>query len=414
MEIIAVADLELGMFVADPDCPWTDLPFLLQGFLIDEQEQLDIFRQHCRFVSIDRARSIGKHFALPEREAPTRLDCAVSVTNSRESRRDRLLAALDDNPGLIREIERAEPVLTSLRSSLNDSFLSLHQHQKMDVVTMKEGVSEVVQSVHRHPEAAAWLTRLQKAGGYLYDHAMDVSLHMVMLGAHLGWPQDRLEVLGMAGLLQDVGKTNMPTELLERPGPLSSQEKSAMHAHVMNSFKILMDHKSDLHQDVISTVIRHHERADGSGYPKGLVGSSIGTYGEIAGLTDTYCAMTKNKPYRAGIAHQQALEQIYASRDRLFNSLLIEHFVQCVGLYPIGTLVELHTGEVAVVTTQNRTERIKPKLMLLLDSSKQVLKMPQVLDLKNDPISPDGSPYRIARGLPRNAYGISPADFFLL
>ena len=417
MEIVSVADLKIGMFVADPDRPWTDLPFLLQGVLIETQKEIETFRQFCRFVYVDRSRSTGDQYAARVQESRQPLDCTVRPSGNGEitSRRDRLLAALDiRNEPLVKEIERAEPILSAARHNMAHAFKALQSQQLMDVPHIKEGVIEVVQSVRRHPEAAAWLTRLQKAGKYLHEHAVDVSLHMIMIGSHLGWTNDRLEVLGLAGMLQDVGKISMPPEILERPGPLSSQEKSVMYAHVVNSFKILMEHQNDLPKDVIATVIRHHERLDGSGYPKGLAGSAIGIYGEMAGLTDVYCAMTKNKPYRAGIAHQQALEQIYATRDRYFSALLVEHFVQCVGLYPIGTLVELNTGEVGVVVEQNRAQRIKPRILLLLDESKKSLRDPAVIDLKNDPVAENGTPYRIARGLPRDAYGINPADFFLV
>ena len=156
-------------------------------------------------------------------------------------------------------------------------------------------------------------------------------------------------------------------------------------------------------------VARHHERWDGSGYPRGLQSVNIGLAAEMAGLVDSFCAMLKDKPYRAAIGHQQALEELHKQRDALFNPVLMEQFVQCVGLYPVGSLVELNTGEVGVVLQQNRVQRSRPRVVVMLDGDKQPVRNYRVVDLRE----PAHASLRVSRALPYNAYGLAAHDYYL-
>jgi HD-GYP domain-containing protein (c-di-GMP phosphodiesterase class II) len=243
---------------------------------------------------------------------------------------------------------------------------------------------------------------------YSFDHAVDVAVYLLMLGNHIGWRGPKLIELGMAGLLQDVGKSQLPPELLAKTGALSAEEQLLIRSHVATSLEILYSH-AHLPSDVLVTVSRHHERWDGCGYPRGLKLDQIGLAAEMAGLVDSFCAMLKNKPYRNALGHQGALEEIYNQRDRQFNPALMEQFVQCVGLYPIGTLVELESGEVGVVIQQNRVQRSRPRVLLLLDREKVHAPGYKVIDLRDEALQK----LRIAKTLPAEAYGLSADDYYL-
>ncbi len=434
MEIIPVAELKIGMFVVEPDCPWTDLTFALQGFVISSPAQIDQFQQKCRFVQIDRTRSLNEHYAPPkerkdralrsaplpgsnleeEEEAARQRSLFTAEQIARQKRRRRFLAFLHGQEGdehvqaLTRELGYIEPRYDNLLEALRKSFEHASTEKHFDFSNVREGVRDVAGSLQRNPDAVMWLLRLKSLDEYSFDHAMDVLVHALLLGTHIGWRGQRLLELGMAGLLQDVGKTQVPHELLASTEPLDAEQRHLIQSHVASSLEILMQ-QVNLPPEVLQIVSRHHERWDGSGYPQGLQGEKIGLAAEIAGLVDSFCAMLRNKPYRSAIGHQQALEELFSLRGRKFSAPLMEQFVQCVGLYPIGTLVELNTGHVGVVVQHNRVQRSRPRILLMLDADKAPIHTYQVVDLR----APEHAEVRIAQALPNDAYGLSAHDYYL-
>jgi HD-GYP domain-containing protein (c-di-GMP phosphodiesterase class II) len=273
---------------------------------------------------------------------------------------------------------------------------------------VREGLREVLGSLERNADALTWLLQLKRMDEYSFDHAMEVSVNMMRLGSHIGWRKKYLLNLGFAGLLQDVGKTRLPPELLAKTEALTAAERETVHSHVANSLELLYE-QSGLPTEVMVIVSRHHERWDGSGYPRGLRSDDIGLASEIAGLVDSFCAMLKDKPYRLALGHQEALEELYALRGTQFNTVLMEQFVQCIGLYPVGGLVELDSGEVGVVIQQNQVQRSRPRVLLTLDADKEPVRIYTVIDLREAA----HADRRIARSLPSNAYGLSSRDNYL-
>lgn len=432
MEIISVSDLKIGMFVAEPDCPWTAFPFIFQGFVVTSPEQIALFRQKCRFVSIDRSRSLNEHYAAPRHERDLPLHAApitgqrieessgegalfsANEKERRNLRRRRFLDFLhsqDDNEQacqLSRELADVEPRYDQLTTALQHAFETLSEGRDVDLLTVREGLSDISASLQRNPDAVMWLLRLKQRDEYSFDHAMDVAVNMLLVGTHIGWRDMRLLDLGMTGLLQDIGKIELPLELLRKKTDLTEAERRLVHSHVASSMEILMAH-STLSNDVVLAVARHHERWDGSGYPRGLKFEQIGMAAEIAGIADSFCAMQKDKPYRSALGHQEALEELHNLRGKKFNPTLMEQFVQCVGLYPIGTLVELSNGEVGVVILQNRVQRSRPRVVVMLDADKQQVSSYRVIDLRE----PAHAGLRVAKALPYNAYGLAANDYYL-
>lgn len=277
---------------------------------------------------------------------------------------------------------------------------------------IREAVDDLVQSMVRNPDALIWLSKLKRSDNYSYDHSLDVSIHMMAFGRHLGFPPDQLNVLGLAGLLQDVGKARVPLGLLQKTNPLSPAERAVLRRHVEYGIRILAAQQG-IPERVIEVAARHHERHDGSGYPRRLAGTAIGMFGEMAGLVDAYCAMSYDRPYRRGLDNQRVLRKLYAARGKSFVEALVIEFIQCIGLYPVGTLVELRSEEVGVVVEQNRVLRLKPRVLVLLDKNKMAVAQPFTLDLKDDPQAEDGTIHRIRRALPAGSYGIEPREFYL-
>ncbi len=436
MEIVSVADLKIGMFVAEPDCAWTELPFALQGFVISTPKQVDVFQQACRFVYIDRTRSLDEHYRaakrefdrplrgmpgglgqgpVPEPQVRRRPGLVISeVSEQIRFRRQRFLGFLhqqdssDYSRELSGELAYIEPRFDEFQTALQSTFQGIVAEQQIDTRHVREGLHDISGSLQRNPDALMWLLRLRRVDQYSFDHAVDVGVYLLLFGNHVGWRGQKLIELGMAGLLQDVGKSQLPVELLAKKVTLDAEEQATIRSHVASSLEILYAH-AHLPSDVLVTVSRHHERWDGSGYPRALRGDQIGLAAEMAGLVDSFCAMLKPKPYREAVGHQAALEELYALRGQAFSPALVEQFVQCVGLYPIGALLELDNGEVGVVIQQNRVQRSRPRILLLLDRDKAVVPGYKVLDLRAK-IHQDR---RVARALPADAYGLSADDYYL-
>src|SRR5574343_48360 len=430
MEIIPAGELKIGMFVAEPDCPWTEFNFALQGFVLSSPEQIEAFRQKCRFVYIDRARSLAPHYAAPKgvKDAPRlanplgvgivsdadlqRNGFAPSPEERQKHRRRRFLDFLhsqSDNEyarELSRELVYIEPRYDELSNALQRAFQVFSNGKDVDLHALREGLRDLAGSLQRTPDAVMWLLRLKQRDEYSFDHAMDVAVNMLLLGGHIGWRDQALYELGLAGLLQDIGKVQLPSAILKKQTELTPSEQALIRSHVASSLEMLYSQTS-LPQDVILTVSRHHERWDGSGYPRGLKFEQIGTAGEIAGLADSFCAMLKDKPYRNALGHQEALEELHHLRGKAFNPVVMEQFVQCVGLYPIGTLIELNTGEVGVVIQQNRVQRSRPRVVIMLDASKAPVHAYRVVDLRDSRYAST----KVAKALPNTAYGLSANDY---
>ncbi len=497
-EFLAAAELELGMFVAELDRPWLETPFLMQGFLIESEQQLAQLRGLCRIVLIDRERSESRHLRAkvvapnPPEPAPKPTERPLTMV-SQAAPTDffqllKLLKAYDggapeasrgeaplfawsvsrgvgsvaadecqpepasqagvwawlrararklrrreaspeaaheggegidaDQPypievPLEQELLAAAPIHAEAMLAVTDILRDIERQVPPDLGRAREVVQDMMHSVTRHPDALLWLTRLKRTDRYTYDHALDCSTYMMVFARHLGLPQDRIATLGMAGMLFDIGKLRLSSRLLAKTAALTPLEYDLFKTHVDSAVQILRADAS-IEDAVVEVVARHHERLDGSGYPLGLSGEAIGVFGEMAGIVDTFCAMTRHRSWRPAVSSQQGLEALIGLRDERFSAGLIDQFVQCIGIYPAGTLVELNSGEVAVVVAQNRIRRLKPRVMVLLANDHSPNANPHTIDLLYDPLVPGrDEAYRIVRSLPERAFGIDPAQFYL-
>lgn len=424
------------MYVAELDRPWLGTPFLLQGFLIDEAEQIAQLTQYCQTVLIDRRRSVGDQYAAKprDRDVPGEKTAATSQQFASESvetsgdseflsiaHRLRYRAPLSTAPRMLpsshesrleAELLYSAPIIDDVHRTLEMIQQGRDSTGNLDLSRVQGLVGEMAAGVERNPDAMLWLTRLKITDQYSYDHAVDVSVHLMIFGRFLGLGRGVVEDLGQAGLMQDIGKIEIDPEILSKPSALTVQEFLAVQTHVSSSLELLAGHH-DFSPEVLRIIAAHHERSDGSGYPSGLEAESISLNAELAGLIDTYCAMTRHRVFSDAVSSQKALEQLSRMRGVKFREALVDQFIQCLGLYPIGSLVELNTGEVAVVIQQNQVRRLRPRLLVLLAQDKTLERRPRSLDLMMDPQTPMGDTYRIKCALPSNAYGIDPTEFFL-
>ena len=281
-----------------------------------------------------------------------------------------------------------------------------------EVDRVDEIVVDMVESIVRNPDALMWVARLREQDASTYGHGLQVSVYLTSFGRHLGFPKEQLAMLAQIGLLLDIGKIRLPKELLEKQGKLSDDEFAIAKKHVDHSLDILAG-TPNFDAPVLEAIGQHHERLNGSGYPKGLQGDEISIYGRMAGITDCFAALIKRRPYADAVSSYEALRSLTSWGGELFQEALVQQFVSSVGVFPVGSLIELSTGEVAVVVAHNKVRRLKPRVLIVTGPDKTPAPHPTMVDLLYDPKLGGDEPAYIKRGLPAGAYGLDLRDFYL-
>ncbi len=282
----------------------------------------------------------------------------------------------------------------------------------LDIEKLKRAVEPMVASVIRNPDACLWSTVMKPPADPQYDSALRATVFAVVLGRQLGLPKQDLRSLAIGGLLFDIGKLRLDDKILHADRRLTSKEMAIMQRHVEVGLSILK--RAGINDpDIIDFVAHHHERLDGSGYPKGLAGDLIPPFGRIAGLVDCYNAITGSRRYATSRSPAEAINQLYKLKGVHFHADLIDEFIQAIGVYPVGALVELSSGEVAIVVAQSRTRRLRPIVSVLLDRDKKRCAEGRYIKLEETTHSEDGRKLDIVKNLEPNAYGMDLSRFKL-
>jgi len=267
-------------------------------------------------------------------------------------------------------------------------------------------------SMLRNPDAMILFNSLQERGGYQLTRALKVSTYMIAFARFLGMDAAAIERAGMVGLLQDVGMLKVPEELRSRKGRLTAQEMEVVRRHVALGVEQLRG-TPGLAPEIAEVAALHHERHDGSGYPLGKKGAALGVLGAIAGIVDVFDALTTERPYAAAMSPSNALNFLTKLKDKAFHPVLVEQFVRCIGFFPVGSVVELSTGEIGIVISQNPAKRLLPRVMLVRDAKGDPLRPQRLLDLARLPSAAGGEPYRVRRTLEYGKAGVSAKDIMM-
>lgn len=529
---IPVKELAVGMFVEDLDRPWIDTPFLIQGFLIEDAEQLDQLRQTCQWVMVNTLRSSGDYFVPPPTPshlstsrgavadgsgpprdiiirrtttgaspravaAPSRADKSVTG-HERPGRPPRpadrphfvqydlgtrsgstkpptprgddpppSTASTADRPSLWGQLRDSmsgifgrssgESLASNVPPRAGESTLAaaprrpsflpsatvltiyedcvsveaesrvaeasferaevlldaviddIRAGKSIPVSAVEPVIDDMVESMVRNPDAMMWVAKMRERDANLYAHGLSVAVSLVAFGRHLGYPKAQLSQLGMLGFLLDIGKIKVPRDILEKTGRLSPMEFSIVREHVRLGLEILAQTPT-LHPDIVEGIAQHHERLDGTGYPGKLASEGISVFGRMAAIADTFAAMTRERPYADAMSAHEALQKLSNWGGTQFQAEMVDQFIQSIGVFPVGSLVELSSGELAIVVTHNKHKRLRPKVLVVTDADKVAREIPAMLDLIYDVSE---KPIYIRRGLAGNAHGIDPREYYL-
>jgi len=359
---IDVADLKLGMQVVDLDCPWRDTPFLFQGFEIRSEEEIRALRQYCKrvFVLVNDASPAG---AVREWQPLENRQQIVEGEILKLNNHPSAQSVREDVTSFEEEAGRVRDAFIDTRLLIQEVLHDAKLGRSLNIPGVKRSIRTLAESVVRNPDALMCYAQLKRKDDYTAMHSLRVCVLALTFGRHLGLAQDQMEALGLGALLHDVGMVRVPDEILKKPDALTPEEQQIMRRHVEWGVEILLG-TQQMPALAIDAVRKHHERYDGSGYMAGLRGDEIGQVGMIAAIVDHYDAITSDRSYNNAVTPYHALTRLYEWRDTLFEGALVEKFIQCLGIYPIGTVVRLNSGEIGVVAAINRKHRLKPYVVL--------------------------------------------------
>lgn len=416
----SIEGLEIGMFVSRLDRPWIKTSFALEGMQITSSEDISRLKKYCNYVYVDVEQGAAPHpkfWVLSEKGKDDRK--LFSRPSGKSNGTDEFIRlrkkTYEEKTAFSAESETARRVHEKLGSDFQSILSDLRQGRDLDLHAVEAGITDMVESIIRNPSAMTWVAHIRRLDEYTYSRALGTSVWCATFGRHLGLEKLTIDLLALGGLLLDLGKSRLSSELLNLSRELAPEEKEQMEKHVDYGVQILAKASKEsisrkLPITVLQMIATHHERADASGYPQGLENDEIPLFGRIAGVADSFDAMTSDRPYMSDgpMPPHAAINELYELRGSKFQSELVEQFIQTVGLYPTGSLVELNTGEVGAVIAVNGLRRLRPSITLLLDENKEPLSPFRHIDL-----STMGSDISVAHGLPSGAFGIDMGELFL-
>jgi HD-GYP domain-containing protein (c-di-GMP phosphodiesterase class II) len=377
-EKIPVKFLQVGMYITKLDRPWLETPFPFQGFYLRTKHEINEVQRFCEYIYIDTKKctqtykesEIGKPSPLLAKSKSKAKSKYVSASDLRKIAIDIGKYEKDTKP-FKKEINNAKVLFSDLSHSIEQISFNIRVGKKLNISETKNLTKSVVNSVIKNPNTMIWLSRLKDKGDYTYNHSLRSSILATVFGRYLGLNEKDLLSLATGVLLSDIGKTKIKRNLLNKSEELTKSEMILVKSHVELGVEMLAS-QENIEHDTLVIVETHHERFNGSGYPYALIGAEIPFFGQIAGLVDVFDAITNKKSYGQHMTPAQAMDWLYSQRDKLFSAQLIDDFVQAIGLYPAGTIVELTDESIGLVVSHNPEKRLRPEVLIIKDKNKIV------------------------------------------
>lgn len=411
---MAIDNLTIGMYVAQLDKNWEDTDYPVQGFYIRSRQGIDRLSRECAHVYVDPRRYDSSltdvKLQVISRIRKTPEEPKASNVTRIQPRKPRVY---QDSVELGKELEPAKTSLEDAVDIMRGCVGKLQATGGFDIDEIERAINPLVASVMRNKSAMAALLRMRALDDYTFSHAISNAVWGAILARQLGFPPQDIDAIALACSLLDIGKVNLPPELLVQPEPPTAEQWEVLKGHVAEGMKLL-EENGVKNNKVLLAVQSHHERFDGSGYPEGREGNEIPLYARIAAVVDSYDAMISERPYAEARSSYGAVQELQKQSDVLYQREIVDHFIQAIGVFPVGAIVELNTGEVGVVVAQHGSRRLKPKIILLLDPQKQPRSHLVVVDLASQDTQENATlSWWITKELPKNAFGIDPAKYFL-
>ncbi len=370
---IHVSDLRVGMFIHDLNCDWMSHPFLRNRFHVENDADIaKIIDAGIHEVYIDTSRGMDAD-APTAQEVKQQLESEIIEFASREKGIQRYVDAGE-------EIGKAQLVHEQAHQIIRSIMQDVRLGRQVELELVEPSVERMTGSILRNGGALLSLCRIKDKDDYTFQHSVSVGALMVSFCNALEMGKDVIHHAGIGGMLHDIGKMKVPDEILNKPGRLTENEFAVMKCHVVESRRILVA-TNGISSTSIEVAAQHHERHDGSGYPEGLKGDEISQLGQMAAIVDVYDALTSDRCYHEGMPPTDALRKIYEWSKFHFNPTLVQAFMRTIGIYPVGALVRLESGKLAVVIEQNADTLIQPKVKAFFSTRSNTYIPPEIIDL---------------------------------
>lgn len=423
--MIPVGDLKLGMHVVRLDRPWTETDFLIQGFIINQPEVIDSLVQQCDFVYIE-GRSVTQlaptKSSISERRKEkaglfARLTSPMKQPADQHTDKKLIKRSHSDGPpqgkkkvvyinkiSTEKAISSAKLAYSSAKRTVQSIMDGIRIGRMIDMNEARETVNTIVDDILKNKDALAWLTKIKNKDDYTAEHSLNVSILSATFARHLGHDVADIKKIALGGLLHDVGKARVPNEILNKEGRFTDEEFDIMKQHPLFGRNLLISMPKKDHSS-IDVAHCHHERIDGNGYPRKLAADQIPYFAKIVAITDAYDAITSSRCYDKGRASMEALDIIYKCKGTQFDAELALEFIKCIGIYPPGAIVELKNGEVGIVIATHEKNKLKPRILLVLDNNKKK-QTQKIVDLNLNIADSSGQPLQIAYELTNGSHGV--------
>ncbi|MBI3599814.1 MAG: HD-GYP domain-containing protein [Nitrospinae bacterium] len=398
---VSVRDLKEGMYVCEFDRPWLETGFLFHKFPIKTDKQIEKIRKYCNHVYIDTDKGEDVKTSVPAAEADKKTEQEMKETIQEALKRE---SPPEDRVKFQEEIKQAAKAHNEANYVIRNAMQDVRMGKSISSGDAKKAVNNMADSIMRNRDALLCLSQIKSKDEYTSFHSINVCILCLAFGRHMGYSEIELKTLGIGALLHDIGKTKVPDEILNKAGKLTPEEFEIMKKHTIYSAEILSK-THGIPQKALEIPLQHHERYNGTGYPRGLKGDEIGVSGMLSSIADVYDAITSTRVYHTGVLPHEALKRMYEWKGKDFHNGLLEQFIKCVGIYPPGTIIKLQTGEVGVVVSVNRANVLKPRIAVVIDSQNKRYTPPKTLDMSNG-----GGKWNIKEILEPASCGINPQE----
>ncbi|MCQ9052803.1 HD-GYP domain-containing protein [Vibrio diabolicus] len=394
---IALADVGVGMFVTAIE--HNKRVNLANAGRISSPEGIKkLTASGVKYVWVDQTLSSQKCVFKPVDESIVAVEEEREPKSSDFSKVQRAYRSRDV------QHKRAKKLIAEAKDLAQKLLNQTFEGKIIEVDEVEAWADDVIESVFIDSDALQCVSALRKKDSYLLEHSVNVACLLVSFGKYLGLDKQTLKQLAIGGIIHDVGKIKVDDKILHKPAKLTPEEFEHMKLHQVFAGEIILHVKglSDVSRDVC---LMHHEKLDGNGYPRGLKGDEIPIHGRMSCIVDIYDALTADRCYKKGMSSAEAFKILLSLTPFHLDADLVYKFINCVGMYPVGSIVELSDGRVGIVWSSNESQALKPEVKCFYSRKYQRYIDVAMVDLKN-------SLHKIERAVAPSSLEIDPKPFY--